>query len=148
MTLVYAHIGTSLKERGYDVKKSLDEIESELENPIFAQIYRGINKSMDFIITRNWIVGTDDLLLMSANAVRISEIVSVDLNEMDLYSFSQATLGIHARKKHYNRIRITDKEKRIFSFCVMNERCQKEAYDFISEYILVLRLSQPDFQLI
>lgn len=134
-TLVYVHIGNSLRERGFDVKKSLDEIEEELAEPMYAQIHRGLNKSMDFIITRNWIVGTDDLLLMSANAVRIADIASVDLAELDTYSFAQATPGIHANKKHYDRIRVIDKENRVFSFSVLTKKCQLEAYDFLTKYI-------------
>lgn len=52
---------------------------------MLAQIHRGINKSVDFVITKNWIVGTDDLFFMCADDVRISEIVAADLNEIDTY---------------------------------------------------------------
>lgn len=136
LTLVKAYIGKNLKRRGYDVEQALDEIEAELENPAFAQIHSGINRSMNFIITRNWIVGTDDLLAMRANAVRISDIVSVDLNEIDTYSVSQGTARHHVRTKHYFRVKFSDKNNRIYCFSVRNEKCQREAYDYIVNNIV------------
>lgn len=122
--LVKARIGKDFKRRGYDVKNCLDEIEAELEVPMLAQIHSGINSGVNFIITRNWIVGTDDLLLKRAHAIRISEIVAADLNEAK-------NTG-----RHYLRLKIADKNNRIYRFAMRNEDCQREAYDYIIRCIM------------
>ena len=134
VTLVNARIGKELERRGYNVVHSLDEMETELNAPRLAQIHSGINRSFNFFITENWIIGTDDLIAMRANAIRISDIASVDLNEISTYHVRQGG-GMHVTEKHYFRVKVIDKDNRIYCFSVLNDECQREAYDCITKYI-------------
>ncbi len=134
VTLVNARIGKELERRGYNVVHSLDEMEIELNTPILAQVHSGFNRSFNFFITENWIIGTDDLIAMRANAIRISDIASVDLNEISTYHVRQGG-GMHVTEKHYFRVKLIDKDNRIYCFSVLNDECQREAYDCITKNV-------------
>ncbi len=132
VTLVNARIGKELERRGYNVVQSLDEMEAELDAPLLAQIHSGVNRGFNFFITENWIIGTDDLIGMRANAIRISDIASVDLNEISTYHVRQGG-GMYITEKHYFRVKLMDKNNRIYCFSVLNEKCQREAYNWITK---------------
>lgn len=133
--LVNARIGKELQMRGYDVEQSLAEIEAELSTPMLAQIHTGINRSFNFCITKNWIIGADDLIAMRANAVRNSDVVSVDLDEITISHLNTGPTN-SVTKKHYARVKVTDKDNRTYCFNVLNEECQREAYNYITQNVV------------
>lgn len=68
---------------------------------------------------------------MRENAIRIRDIVSVDLSEVNNFAVSHGV-----SRKHYFIVRFTDKDNRSYSFVVQNEKCQREAYDYMINNII------------
>lgn len=127
-------MGKDLQMRGYDAMQVIDRIEAELSSPDFAQIHAGINASANFIITKNWIIGCDEYITMTANAVNVAEVRAVEIDSFKTYSYGQMTNAMSS--KHYCTLKIIDKNNRCFNFFMLNNECQAAAYTFVMNNIL------------
>lgn len=120
LTLERALIGRTLKKShsldSASLKNTLAQINAELAAPLYSDASNK-KKYNAFFITNNWLVGTDGLMLMRANAVNRANIVSVEK-------------VVYKRKGYpYFVLQITDTNNRKYKFWLRSAENLDLAYD-------------------
>lgn len=134
-TLVNAMIGRDLARRGYDVVAALDEIEEEISCPLLAQLHTGVNRSFNMMVTKNWLIGTDDLIAMRTSAIRLDTVVAIELRNRMVYSAAQASPSLKIRSKNYQGVALRDVDGFVHSFYVIDPARQHELFSFLQSYL-------------
>lgn len=126
-TLKRARIGKQLKKNygftGEELDAALAEINTELENPRYADATKK-NKFNSFFITKNWIVGTEGVMLLRANAIKIADVAKVEKNYLVRHN--------RYRKIIYYVLQLTTKSDRVHRFYLRSE----ENVDMAGEFLL------------
>ena len=130
-TLKRARIGKQLKKNygltGEALDAALAEINTELENPLYADATKK-KKFNSFFVTKNWIVGTEGIMLLRANAVKLADIQTVEKN---YYTRTKRGFTLY-----YYVVQLTTKSGRVHRFYLRSE----ENVDMACEFLLnVLR---------
>lgn len=130
ITLTRARIGKHLKKYagGDSVKQEemLQQIDTEIARPRYSDVANK-KKYNNFMVTENWIVGTDGMMFMKANAVRIRDVVKVEKNIVNSYRAKSGTTNT------YYYLNITDKSDYVYMFFLRGEDNLDAAYDFIMQ---------------
>lgn len=126
ITLKKARIGKHLKKthgvEGDELVAMLDSIEAEMNKPLYAD---ATNKRRynAFFVTENWLVGTDGIMLVRANACKRSDIKTIEKNVLTRYR-----KGI---TYYYYVLQVTDKNDHIYQFWLRSQENVDMAYDFL-----------------
>lgn len=124
VTLAKARLGKHLRKY-YGLEKEalaaqLDEIEAEVGNPVYADV-SDRRKYNAFFITRHWLVGTDGVNLLRANACKREDIVKVDMGVM--VKFRKGT------SYFYHILMVTDKNDYTYKFWLRSPEKLEMAYN-------------------
>lgn len=126
MTLEKARIGKHLTKyyglEGEALTKTFEEIENGLEKPRYSD---AMNKRRynSFFVTENWAVGTEGVMLLRANAVKLSDIKTIEKNIL-----TRRKKGITT---YYHILQITDKNDYVHQFYLRSQENLDMAYDFL-----------------
>lgn len=142
-TLVNAMIGRDLVRRGYDVVAALAEIEEEISCPLLAQLHTGVNRSFNMMVTKNWLIGTDDLIAMRTSAIRLDTVVSIELRNRTVYSAAQASPNLRIRSKNYQGVALRDKDGFVHPYYVIDPARQHELFAFLQSYLMQRNAEYP-----
>lgn len=123
VTLAKARMGKHLKQY-YGLEKEalvaeIDAIEEEVGRPIYADV-SDKHKYNAFFITDHWIVGTDGVNLLRANACKREDIVRYDMGSMQKIRKGAAYV--------YYILLITDKNNYTYKFWLRSGEKLEEAY--------------------
>lgn len=125
-TLKKARIGKHLKKyyglEGDALEHAFEQMNEELTHPKYADATNK-KKSNAFYVTENWLLGTDGIMLMRANACRIDDIKSVEPHLQTVYR-----KGI---TYYYYILKVTNKSDYQHFFWLRSEENVQLAYDFI-----------------
>ena len=122
--LANARLGKHLKKY-YGLEKEalaaqLDEIEAEVGNPVYADASNK-RKYNAFFVTEHWLVGTDGVNLLRANACKREDIVKVDMGVM-----------VKIRKGtsySYHILMVTDRNNYTYKFWLRSPEYTEMAYN-------------------
>lgn len=121
-----ARIGKKIKKNfaNGDAERAsqlVDEIESELAAPVYSDVSKK-KKNRNFIVTKNWVIGSDGRNLFRANAVRLDSIKEA---EKTLVTVRNRRSGAEA---HYYELEIKDNNNVTYHFQLRNEESMEDAY--------------------
>ena len=124
VTLAKARLGRHLMRyyglTGDALVAQIDAIESEVGKPVYADV--SINQKYNaFFITDHWLVGTDGVNLLRANACKREDIVKIDTGVM-----------VRLRKGtsyFYHILMVTDKNNYTYKFWLRSQRNLEMAYE-------------------
>lgn len=121
-----ARIGKKIKKNfaNGDAERAsqlVDEIESELVAPVYSDVSKK-KKNRNFIVTKNWVIGSDGRNLFRANAVRLDSIKEA---EKTLVTVRNRRSGAEA---HYYELEIKDNNNVTYHFQLRNEESMEDAY--------------------
>lgn len=126
ITLVNARIGKHLKNNynleGEQLKAALDSIEKEINAPLYADATNK-RKYNTFFITQNWLVGTDGIMLLRANACRRDSIKTIEKNYLVRHQKGMTY--------YYFVLQVTENNGYIHRFYLRSEENRDMAYDFL-----------------
>lgn len=120
---MYEHlrIGKHLKKyHGYEgdgLVAAFDKMEQEANRPLYKDIPK--QKSFSFMVTENWIIGADGVMLLRMNACKRSDVVSIEIKTM---SNSKQTFYV---------LQIKDKHNYTYRFALSSPESAQLAYDFL-----------------
>ena len=131
VTLANAKMGKHLKKY-YGLEKEalvaqLDAIAEEVGNPVYADVSRK-HKYNAFFITEHWLVGTDGVNLLRANACRREDIVKFDMGTM--IKIRKGTSYI------YYILMVTDKNNYTYKFWLRSQEHLERAYEKLETLML------------
>ena len=98
----------------------LDTIEAEVENPVYADVSKK-HKYNAFFITEHWLVGTDGVNLLRANACKREDIVKFDMGTM--VKIRKGTSYV------YYILMVTDRNNYTYKFWLRSQEHLEMAYE-------------------
>lgn len=117
----FLRVGKHLKQyHGYEgdgLTAAFDKMEQEATRPLYKDVPK--QKSFSFMITENWIIGADGVMLLRMNACKRSDVVSTELKTM---SNSKQTFYV---------LQIKDKNNYTYQFALSTPESAQLAYDFL-----------------
>lgn len=121
-----ARIGKQIKKNfaNGDAERAaqlIDEIESELAAPVYSDVANK-KKNRNFVVTKNWVIGSDGRNLFRANAVRLDSIKEA---EKTLVTVRNRRSGAEA---HYYELEVKDNNNVTYHFQLRNEESMEDAY--------------------
>lgn len=126
VSLTKARMGKHLKKyyglEGDALVAAIDSIESELNKPLYADASNK-RKYNAFFVTENWLVGTDGVMLMRANACKRADIQKIEKNVL-----TRRRKGI---TYYYYILQVTDKNNYVYQFYLRSQENVDMAYDFL-----------------
>ncbi len=135
VTLARARLGRHLKKyyglENEALEAQLDEIEAEMGAPVYADV-SGRRRYNAFFITRHWLVGTDGVNLLRANACKREDIVKVDMGVM--VKFRKGT------SYFYHILMVTDKNNYTYKFWLRSQKNLELAYEKLKN----IQRAEPD----
>lgn len=99
----------------------VEQIESELSEPVYSDVSKK-KKYCNFIVTKNWVVGSDGRNLHRANAVRLD---SVKEAEKTIVTVRNRRSWVET---HYYELEIKDNNNVTYHFQLRNEESMEDAY--------------------
>lgn len=125
-TLKGARIGKHLKKyyglEGDALEHAFEQMNEELAHPKYADATNK-KKSNAFYVTENWLLGTDGIMLMRANACKVSDIKSVEP--------AVQTVRQKGITHYYYILKVINKSGFEHYFWLRSEENVKLAYDYI-----------------
>ena len=126
LTLKKARLGKHLKKHynleGEQLVAALDSIENEINAPLYSDATNK-RKFNAFFVTQNWLVGTDGIMLLRANACRRDNIKSIETNYL-VRSKNGFTM-------YYYVLQVTENDGYVHRFYLRSEENRDMAYDFL-----------------
>lgn len=126
VTLVRARMGKHLTKYhglvGDALVATIDSIDKEIGRPVYADASNK-RKYNAFFVTENWLVGTDGVMLLRANACKRADIKSI---EKTIYERHRKGVTMY-----YHILLVTDKNDYKYEFFLRNEQNLDMAYDFL-----------------
>lgn len=117
----YLRIGKHLKKyhnlEGDALVAAFNKMEQEAAKPLYKDTPK--QKSFSFMITENWIIGSDGVMLLRMNACKRSDVTSVEVKTM---SNSKQTFYI---------LEVKDKNGYTYRFALSSPESTQLAYDFL-----------------
>ncbi len=105
----------------------LARIDEEFEDARYMDVRPGIIQGTNFAITKNWIIGTDGVMLMQANAVRIASLRKIDY---DILEGRKGRPG--ARTSYcYHLLKLTDEHDYTYSFYLRDYESLQQAFSIV-----------------
>lgn len=126
-----ARIGRTLKKKyaqgdAARAKELADELERELEAPVYSDVSNK-KKYCNFVITKNWVIGSDGRNLFRANAVRLDNIKEMEKN----------VVAVRNRRSwvtnYFYELEIKDKDNTTYRFELRTEDSLGDAYSEVRE---------------
>lgn len=99
----------------------VDEIESELAAPVYSDVSNN-KKNRNFIVTKNWVVGSDGRNLFRANAVRLDSIKEAEKTHVTVRNRRSGAVA------HYYELEIKDNNNVTYHFQLKDEDSMMDAY--------------------
>ena len=117
----YLRVGKHLKKyhnlEGDALVAAFNTMEQEANRPLYKDIPK--QKSFSFMVTENWIIGSDGVMLLRMNACKRSDVTSVEMKTM---SNSKQTFYI---------LQVKDKNNYTYQFALISPENVQLAYDFL-----------------
>ena len=99
----------------------VEQIESELSEPVYSDVAKK-KKNCNFIVTKNWVVGSDGRNFFRANAVRLDSIKEAE----------KTIVTVRNRRSwvetHFYELEIKDNNNVTYHFQLRNEESMEDAY--------------------
>ena len=128
VTFARAKMGKHLKKyyglEGDALKAQIDKIEAEVGKPLYADASKK-KKYNAFFVTENWLVGTDGIMLLRANACKRADIKSV---EPAIYTRTRKGITYY-----YHILKVVDKNDYTYEFWLRSEENVAMAYEFLTK---------------
>ncbi len=125
-TLVNARIGKHMKKvygmSKEEIEVALDQINTEMNNARYSDVMPK-KKYCSFFITENWMIGTDGIMLLRANAVKLCNVTNIQKN----YLVRRNKGGTY----YYFVIEVTDVKNHVYRFYLRSEENRDRAYNFL-----------------
>ncbi len=117
----FLRVGKHLKKyhgfEGDGLVAAFNKMEQEAAKPVYKDIPK--QKSFSFMVTENWIIGADGVMLLRMNACKRSDVTSMEVRTM---SNSKQTFYI---------LQIKDKNNYTYQFALSSPESAQLAYDFL-----------------
>lgn len=124
VTLANARLGKHLAKcyglEGEALVSQIDAIEAEVGKPVYADV-SSRRKYNAFFITDNWLVGTDGVNFLRANACKREDIVKIDTGVMVKVRKGTSYL--------YHILMVTDKNNYTYKFWLRSQKNLEMAYE-------------------
>lgn len=128
VTFARAKLGKHLKKyyglEGDALKAQIDAIEAEVGKPVYADAVSK-KKYNAFFVTENWLVGTDGIMLVRANACK-----RADIKNIEPAVYTRTRKGI---TYHYYILKVVDKNDYTYEFWLRSEENVAMAYEFLTK---------------
>lgn len=99
----------------------VEQIESELSEPEYSDVSKK-KKKCNFIVTKNWVVGSDGRNLYRANAVRLDSIKEAEKTNVTVRNRRSGA------EAHYYELEIKDNNNVTYHFQLRDEDSMQDAY--------------------